>query len=358
MFPVFPPSPPPEPVVANGSIAIRSPTSSTSSPWSPTFGTDFPAWTVYRSIECPGRFVTGLYPKDSIVRSIVAPSTRVGSLGRTTSIAAASACSGARISSVQFRVPISTVFAVSVRYPSTCAPRSIFTTSPFWRTRASRCVGVSCAATWLTDRHVGKAGGQPFPRRNSSIRSTPSRRAIPSRRIDAPYSRPSRATFPARRSFSRTASDKSKVSRRNRPFPYNSWLRSRAVDDGRLLPERAGTRVYVEIHGLPELFLRFRELDRWRLAVEVRARGGDRPDADCDRTLGGDDEWGRLGGGAEQERERPWKPPPRERLHWRWDHRQRLGGIEVGEDDGDGRPLRAPPRREHATYSVLAERIG
>src|SRR2546422_5133221 len=257
---------------------MRSPSSRTSSPCSATFGTDLPAWTVYRSIEWPVRFAIGLYPKDSIVRSMVAPRTCVGTLGRTTSIAAWSAASEARINSVQFRVPISTVLAVSVKYPSTCAPRSIFTTSPRWRTRSSLCVGVSCAATSFTERHVGNAGGHPRARRKSSIRSTPSRIVMPSRSVSAAYARPCRAARPARRSFSTISSDKSKAFRTYRPFPYNSWLARGEIDDGRLLADRAWPRVEIRVHPVPELLLRLPRLDGRLLPVDVRARGGDGPE--------------------------------------------------------------------------------
>src|SRR3990170_3743507 len=290
MFPDFRPSTLPAPFVANGSMAIRSSSSSTSSPWSPTLGIDFPAWTVYRSMEWPVRFAMGLKPNDSIVRSIAAPMMRVGTFGRTTSIAAANGASDARIRSVQFRVPISTVAAVSVRYPSTWAPRSILTTSPRRSVRTSLCVGVSCAATSFTERHVGNAGGHPCARMNSSILSTPSRIVMPSWRISAPCLRASRGTLPARRSFSTTSSDKSKAVRRNRPFPYNPWLGPREIDDRGLAPDGTRPRVDVQVDGVAELLFGLPRLDGRRLVVEVCACGGDwtEPlrDEECDGMFG------------------------------------------------------------------------
>ena len=51
-------------------------------------------------------------------------------------------CDEARINSVQFLVPTSTVTAVSAIHPSECAPRSSLTTFPRRNRSASSCVGV------------------------------------------------------------------------------------------------------------------------------------------------------------------------------------------------------------------------
>src|SRR3990170_4038036 len=354
MFPDFRPSTLPAPFVANGSMAIRSPSSSTSSPWSPTLGIDLPAWTVYRSMEWPVRFAMGLKPNDSIVRSIAAPMMRVGTFGRTTSIAAANAASDARISSVQFRVPISTVAAVSVRYPSTWAPRSILTTSPRRSVRTSLCVGVSCAATSFTERHVGNAGGHPCARMNSSILSTPSRIVIPSRSISAPCLRASRETLPARRSFSTMSPDKSKAVRRNRPFPYNPWLRTREVHDRGLAAHGTRPRVEVQVDGVAELLFGLPRLDGRRFPVDVRARGGNRPeafreeernrgirDADRDHALRRDRGLRRVGGGAEQQGQGPGQPPAAPRFRARRDDCEIPGGVD-GRDHDRHRLTRGP----------------
>src|SRR6266571_2522982 len=129
-----------EPDEANGSMATTSPASRKSWPWA-MLGTLLPAWSRYRSIVWPVRFRTGRYPCASIARWIPSPIARVGTPACTASIAVWSASSEARTSSVQFRVPTSTVSAVSAIQPSSWAPRSSFTTFPWRNLSASSWVG-------------------------------------------------------------------------------------------------------------------------------------------------------------------------------------------------------------------------
>src|SRR3990170_3394046 len=218
MFPVFLPSTFPAPFVAKGSMATRSPASRRSEEGSPTLGMSF----------------------------------------------------------VQFRVPTSTVTAVSARYPSTRVPMSSLTRSPRRSTARSLCVGVKCAATSFRERQVGNAGRTPSACIRPSIRVQTSSRLAPSTRSARPYSRTWAAARPAWRTFSRVASSSGLSPLGNRPGPYYLRTPRGEVDNGGGEAKLAGPRVDEDVDGLPQLRPRGLHVHRGVPAVDVRARRGDR----------------------------------------------------------------------------------
>src|SRR5207244_51234 len=109
-----------------------------------------PVGPALREWQCPEfvgdepeeRIRLGLFLRLHLQHPVDVPSSaRVDTPEWTASIAVWSASSEARTSSVQFRVPTSTVTAVSAIQPSSWAPRSSLTTFPWRNLRVSSCVG-------------------------------------------------------------------------------------------------------------------------------------------------------------------------------------------------------------------------
>lgn len=188
----------PSPVLANGSIAIIIPSSSTVSSFVFMFGILGSVCTSYSPSPCPPRFLTGAYPACVMMSCIVFPISPRLTPGRAISTAASRACSAACMSFLcLLSVERSIVIAASAIRPLMCAPISSFTRSPSCKIFLSFGSAQSCAAVSFMLICAGKAISAPLSRMCCSIASSISRMFFSALISSRPSASPCATIFPA-----------------------------------------------------------------------------------------------------------------------------------------------------------------